>query len=152
MAHFPTNTLLDTWIASTVRSLLRYNADQAVIGRIFGNQVIPHVLQQGLNYPERTYAEAFYGDFHHPSPEFVPYTTQLMQQLPLDFLLRHLNGDGSYRSWMDLRALARRPDLTHDILHDLDILANQPTDGMPLEQALEHPGRAAVDELLRLRF
>ena len=32
--------------------------------------------------PERTYGEAFYGDFHHPNPEFVPYTTQLMQQLP----------------------------------------------------------------------
>jgi hypothetical protein len=150
MAHFPTHTPSDDWILSTVRNLLNEGVDPAILGDIFGNQVLPHI-QNNPNFLERTYGETFYGDFHHPKQEFVPYTTQLMQRLDMNTLLRNLNRAGSYRSWMDLRALMQRPEITDEVLNELDMLANLPIDHMSIEQAVEHPERAIVDEMLRLR-
>jgi hypothetical protein len=149
MAHYPTNGFVDSWIRSTVRNLLEYGADEAVICHVFGNQVIPAV-QANPNMPERVYGEAFYGDFHHPLEEFRPYTQQLMNLLPFQFLLEHLSSSGSYRSWMDLRDFVRRHEFTPEVLNHLTAMAEVPRDGLSLNEILRLPSREAVAELHRL--
>jgi hypothetical protein len=149
-ALFPTrNEFLDGWTRSTVRSLLSYGADEAVISEVFGNQVVPYIRQfpHGV---ERTYAEAFYGDFHHPNREFAVYTTPLMHRLPFDFLMNHLTSAGSYRSWMDLREVVRRPEFTLEVLEHLQTLSEMPQDNLSLEDRLRIPSPAIVQELRRL--
>jgi hypothetical protein len=145
MSHYPTkNEFLDTWIRSTVRSLLEKSADQAILCHVFGNEAIPAAQTTFL---ERTYAEAFYGDFHHPRAEFQPWTEQLMYHLPFNFLLEHLNSAGSYHSWMDLRYLVRRPEFTPELLKEL---ATQSAERM--DENLHLPSPAIVAELYRLTF
>jgi hypothetical protein len=150
MANFPINNeFLNSWIRSTVRNLLEYGADEAVISHVFGNDVIPAVQALG-NFPERTYGEAFYGDFHHPNEEFRHYTRQLMALLPFPFLLDHLSSAGSYRSWMDLRDVVTRPEFTPEVLNHLTVLAETPREGLPFDQILRLPSRETVAELRRL--
>jgi hypothetical protein len=150
MAHYPNNNeFLNGWIRSTVRNLLRYDADMGVITHVFGNQVIADI-QERPNFPERTYGEAFYGDFHHPNAEFRPYTRQLMALLPFHFLLEHLSDAGSYRSWVDLRDFVTRPEFTPEVLNHLMMLAETPREGLSLDEILRLPSRETVAELYRL--
>ncbi len=149
MSHYPTdNEFLNSWIRSTVRGL-KYDANMGIIVHVFGNQVID-AINKNPNYPERTYGEAFYGDFHHPREEFRPYTRQLMTLLPFHFLVDHVNDAGSYRSWMDLRDLVTMPEFTPDVLNHLKMLAETPREGLSLDEILRLPSKESVAELHRL--
>jgi hypothetical protein len=146
MSFYPTNdTYVDTWIRNTCRILK--SAPLTILQSVFG----PRIAEIDMyDYNERTYAEAFYGDFHHPESEFAPYITQLMNRLPLAYLLQFIGNAGSYRSWMDLRQLVRHPEFSSSTmayleemsqqtvppntpLHDLIVL----TDAIPTKQIMD---------------
>lgn len=121
MSFYPTNdTYLDAWIRNTCRSLKSAPLD--ILQSVFGPRIAEIEMD---NYSERTYAEAFYGDFHHPDSQFAPYITQLMNRLPLAYLLQFIGNAGSYRSWMDLRQLVRHSEFTPTTLEYLQEMSQQ---------------------------
>ena len=115
---YTSNDFLANWIRSTIRDLLANNADEQLIRDIFGEGVITHVRNPSTM--ERVYAEAFYGDYHHPLDEFQTFIQRLMTELPFEILCNNIQNAGSYRSWMDLRLFVSRPEFNNTVLTDLE--------------------------------
>lgn len=140
------------WIASTVQSLK--DVPMEMLQVVFGPDVEAYKSYHSSTFG-RTHSEMIYTDapYHHPFPEFTPYTTKLAHMLPLEYLLMKIGTGESFRSWLDLRAMVQRSDFTPSVLAYLEDRINytpDPKQSSYIMDCLSIPSRRTLAEIRRL--